>query len=295
LRPSFDGGPQPEPVVLLEKVGRVADVQPADFDGDGDLDLVVAEFGFIKTGGILLLRNQGGDQKAPVFTPEILDGRHGTIHVPVCDLNSDGRPDFVACISQEYETVVAFLNRGDARFDKQILFAANDPAYGSNGIELVDLDRDGDLDVLYTNGDTLDSNFLKPYHGVQWLENRGEFPFTHHQIDIMPGASRALAGDFDGDGDLDVFATAYFPMSLRNLRDAPELDSAVIYENTGGEKFLRRKLETGNQQHMCLEVADVDGDGDLDALIGHHASNPHEKPGDKPQVTLWRNLRIESP
>ncbi|MEJ7638220.1 MAG: VCBS repeat-containing protein [Singulisphaera sp.] len=38
------------------------------------------------------------------------------MHVPVADLNGDGRPDFVALISQEHETVVAFLNAGNNRF-----------------------------------------------------------------------------------------------------------------------------------------------------------------------------------
>ena len=42
-------------VVLLDGLGRVADVQPADFDRDGDLDLVVAEFGWRETGRLLML------------------------------------------------------------------------------------------------------------------------------------------------------------------------------------------------------------------------------------------------
>ena len=42
--------PDEEPFVLLEGVGRVADVQPCDIDQDGDLDLIVAEFGWRRTG-----------------------------------------------------------------------------------------------------------------------------------------------------------------------------------------------------------------------------------------------------
>ena len=102
------------PVTLLDGIGRVADVRAADFTGSGKLDLVVAEFGWHKTGSILLLENQTTDWAKPAFVPRVLDKRHGTTHVPVADLNGDGKPDFVAVISQEHETVVAFLNDGRA-------------------------------------------------------------------------------------------------------------------------------------------------------------------------------------
>jgi hypothetical protein len=56
LRPQPDTGAY-EPVVIASGLGRVADVRPVDVDRDGDLDLIVAEFGHRQTGGILLLRN----------------------------------------------------------------------------------------------------------------------------------------------------------------------------------------------------------------------------------------------
>ena len=161
-----------EPVTLLANVGRVADVRAADFRGTGKLDLVVAVFGLHDTGEILFLENRTADWAKPEFAPHVLDARHGAIHVPVTDLNGDGRPDFVALISQEHEVVVGFLNEGGGRFAKKTLYAAPHPGWGISGIELVDMNGDGRLDVLYTNGDILDEPYLwKPYHGVQWLEN----------------------------------------------------------------------------------------------------------------------------
>src|SRR5262249_5228566 len=194
-------------------LGRVADVQAADFDGDGDLDLVVAEFGWLNTGRVLLLENLTTDASRAVFIPSTIDPRHGTIHVPVTDLNGDGRPDFVALISQEHETVVAFLNVGDHRFQSEVIHAAPHPAFGSSGIQLVDLDGDGDQDVLMTNGDSMDSQMLRPYHGVQWLENRGSYPFRYHHLTSLYGAQRALAADLDGDGDRDIVVACFLPES----------------------------------------------------------------------------------
>ena len=112
----------------------------ADFTGDGKLDLVVAEFGWHDTGSILLLENQTTDWKQPTFTPRVLDNRHGTTHVPICDLNYDGKPDFVAVVSQDHETVVAFLNEGGGKFRKETIYSAPHPGFGCHGVEVVDLE-----------------------------------------------------------------------------------------------------------------------------------------------------------
>jgi hypothetical protein len=84
----------------LDGVGRVADVEAADFNGDGKLDLIVGVFGWTRTGEIIYLENHTTDWSQPVFARYVLDDRHGTIHVPVCDLNKDGRPDFVELIEK---------------------------------------------------------------------------------------------------------------------------------------------------------------------------------------------------
>src|SRR5579884_3215307 len=124
-----------KPFTLLSGVGRVADVQAADFNGDGKLDLIVAVFGWRNTGSVILLENQTTDWNHPHFIPHVLDDRAGAIHVPVCDLNGDGKPDFVALISQEHEEVVAFLNDGKGGFHKKLIYKAPHPAYGSTGIQ----------------------------------------------------------------------------------------------------------------------------------------------------------------
>ncbi|HVW02099.1 MAG TPA: FG-GAP repeat protein, partial [Planctomycetaceae bacterium] len=146
---------------------------------------------------------------------------------------------------------------------------AGDPAYGSSGIELIDFDRDGDLDVLMSNGDTFDSQFLKPSHGIRWLENEGSFPYVVHPVAKMPGVMRARAGDFDGDGDLDIAAVAFLQPVIAQKSPLKTFDSIVWYEQAGPEAFERHSLETGNFTHAALDIGDFNGDGRLDLAVGN--------------------------
>jgi len=272
--------------LLLSGLGRVSDVQPGDFDGDGDSDLLVAEFGHFHTGRISLLETVSVSGGIPEFREHVLDERHGTIHVPTADLNGDGRLDFVALISQEYEVVEAFLNRGDGAFQCERVFSGNDPAYGSSGIQLVDLDADGDLDVLYSNGDTFGSEHLKPYHGIRWLENRGQYPFEDHFLAGMVGVQKALAGDLDGDGDQDIAAVALMPKNLLGSAELQEHDSVLWLEQTQRGRFVRHSLERRQFHHAALELADFDDDGDLDLAVGNMLP---DDAGPVPWVTCWWN------
>jgi hypothetical protein len=284
---------------LASRLGRVCDVRPADFDGDGDLDVVVAVFGWRRSGEILLLEQRPGRDGRPEFAPRTIDKRHGTIHVPVTDLNGDGRPDFIALISQEHEAVVAFLNAGGGRFTDRTLFAASHPAFGSSGIQLVDLDADGKLDVLLTNGDVYDSPLLKPYHGVSWLRNPGgDGPFEPRPLGPLYGAQRALAGDVDGDGDLDVVATSFLGEPYYGaMRKDVGADSVVLFEQAEPGRFVRHAIERENCDYASFALGDVDGDGDLDIVAG--AFRDFRFAGAKPldpsahipgPLVIWENL-----
>jgi hypothetical protein len=276
-----------EPITLLSGVGRVADVRTADFNGDGKLDLIVACFGWNKVGEILYLENATSPGQTPVFKRRQLDDRHGAIHVPVTDLNGDGKPDFVALISQEHEAIVAFLNDGAGNFRKQTLYQAPHPGYGSSGIELVDLNGDGKLDILYTNGDVLDQPYLlKPYHAVQWLQNEGNLRFTHHTLTPLYGAHRAVAADFDGDGDLDIVAVSFLPDQNFPERKDKKADAVVVLEQTSPGVFARHSMETVTCNHVSCAAGDVFASGKQDIVLGNFCSQPVPD-----AITIWKNRR----
>ncbi len=245
---------------------RVADVEAADFGGHGWNDLVVAAFGWRKTGRISVMENRTTNPRQPSFTEHVVDPRTGAIHVIPADLNHDGKMDFVAVLAQEHETVVAYINQGNFTFEQKVIYQAPHPNWGSTGIQLVDLDKDGDLDVLLTHGDTFDDGIVKPYHGIQWLENKGTYPFTEHTIAGLAGVHRAVAADLDGDGDLDIVACAL--LAAGSDVDEKSLPALVWLEQTSRGVFVKHTIEMGFPRHATLDVGDIDGDGLPDIVTG---------------------------
>ena len=274
-----DGKSSYETIVLLEKVGRVADVQAADLDADGDLDLVVAVFGWRTTGEVLLLENLGPDEKEAGGRPrfalaDVLDPRNGAINVPIVDIDGDGRPDIVVLLAQQHETLLVLLNRGELEFEAREIYRAPHPDWGSSGIEIADLDGDGDADILMVNGDLLDNSVLKTYHRVAWFENLGEANFTEHELGAFPGAHKTRAVDMDLDGDLDVVATSFLPQFPMETRKLLKLESIIWFEQTSTRKFERHSIETYLCDHPTLDAVDFDGDGDVDLCVGNFALEP---------------------
>ena len=256
--------------VLLDKVARVSDVRAGDVDQDGDLDLVVTQFGY-NDGEIQWLENQGSWR----FASHPLQNLAGGIHGIVADLNQDGHLDIAALISQEIESIFLFYGDGAGDFRERKIYSSENPDFGSAGISLCDLDADGDLDILYCNGDAFDYSPPRPWpwHGFQWLENLGREKFRYHRVLDLGGAVNSQAADFDADGDLDIFVTSTF-----NDWDTPASQSLMLLENAGNMRFKVHALANSPTHIQSLDIGDLDHDGRLDLVTGGmHVSSPYDR------------------
>ncbi len=258
-------------------IARVADARASDFDGDGDMDVAVAGFGY-DDGETSWLENRGGWQ----FEQHVLQRLSGAINAVPSDVNGDKRPDIVALISQEWEEIWAFVNDGRGGFTSRMIWGSTNPDFGSSWLSMVDLDRDGDADILYANGDAFEyaPPNSRPWQGVQWLENRGNLSFELHRMVDLQGATSPEAVDLDGDGDLDVLL-----VTANNNWDDPAAPSLLWLENDGAMRFTLRGIATSPTHLQTVAAGDLDGDGKPDAATGGmHISRPYDRLG---RVTAW--------
>lgn len=270
-------------------LNRPKGVIAADFNGDGRIDLAVANQGNpgALNDSIAVLLNMGGG----VFGPQILL-HTGEAPYGICaaDLDGDGNPDLVAA-NRSGNTVTVLKNEGGGSFVN-----TSSPEVGllPTDVRAADFDRDGDLDlvasnILTTNVSVLlnkgDGSFLPkadypvsdagnavcpvdlngdgfpdlavagPF-GVDLLINDGDGTF-HPGGQIGSGTSRNYvnAADFDGDGDADLVTTDLF-------------DSRIsVFLNNGDATFPDAVVYTIPDWGDQVDPADLDNDGDIDLAV----------------------------
>jgi len=265
--------------VIADKIARVSDVRAADLDNDGDMDLAVAQFGY-DDGETRWIENLGNWK----FKSHILQNLSGPINVDIVDLNKNGHKDIISLVSQEWEEIYCFANDGKGHFTPNLLYGSSNQDFGSSSINICDFDKDGDDDIIYTNGDAFD--YIppqgRPWHGVQWLENKGNMKFEFHRICNFMGAYNARAVDIDNDGDLDLFVVSAF-----NLWNNPESQSFIWLENTGNMQFKKHNIANKPTHLITLDAADFNNDGLMDFVTGGmHTYPPYDRMS---RVTLWIN------
>ena len=265
--------------LIVEKIARVSDVRAGDLDNDGDVDLAVAQFGY-DDGETRWIENLGNWK----FQSHILQYLSGPINVEIVDIDNDNDLDIISLVSQEWEEIYCYINDGTGQFQPNLLFGSSNQDYGSSGISLYDLDQDQDVDILYTNGDAFD--YIppqgRPWHGVQWLENKGNLDFEFHRLCNFTGASNVRAADIDNDGDIDMFVVSAF-----NIWEDPASSSFIWLENTGGMQFVKRDISKDPTHLLTCEPGDFNNDGMIDAVTGGmHTYPPFDRMG---RITLWLN------
>lgn len=237
----------------------------ADFNKDGLMDYVVNSFGHNR-GGLYLLKQLSDKTFQTVPVREIAGATKSVIQ----DFNNDGWPDIMALFAHGDEGIWLFLNDQKGGFSTKNVLRFP-PVYGSSSFELVDMNKDGKMDIVYTAGDNSDySRILKPYHGVYIFINTGNMVFKQTYFYPVNGCTKAIATDFDQDGDMDIATIAFFA----DFKNKPE-ESFIYFEQDNASfktalKFKPHAVPVSkNGRWICMDVNDYDGDGDKDIVLGN--------------------------
>lgn len=222
---------------------------PADLDGDGDADLLL-----VRSYGTSLWLNDGTARFADVTSSGLPRDTDSTLAIALADLDGDADIDMLCGnrYGSSLQPARLCLNDGTGRFAD--VSAAHLPAdsFRVVAIAVGDVDGDSDVDALLVR-DGPDLLFV----------NNGMAVFADESSTRLPPASDDSRGvalaDVDGDGDLDALIANAGQQNRLYLNDG----RGVFVDMTaiGLPQILDRST--------ALALADVEGDGDLDLLIGN--------------------------
>jgi hypothetical protein len=277
-----DGGGGFSKRAVIEDIARVTDVRSGDFNSDGRIDLAIGQFGY-EQGEVRWMEQTGPWE----FRSHPLLNLSGTVNVCVSDFDGNGSSDIAALVSQQWEEIHLFLNDGRGNFRTRIIFGSTNEDFACSGMTVADLNRDGRPDLLFTNGDGFGPTpnpGPRPWHGVQWLENRDSGEFHHHRIGDLAGAYGPIAVDLDKDGRLDVVAVSAF-----NDWSDPRAISMMWFRSDGRGHFSPRILARRPTHLLTVAAGDFDGTGEPQLVTGaFHAWPPFDRSS---RLTYWRSQK----
>ena len=251
------------PFLMEQTIGSGFDgahsVFVADFDGDGDMDVVGAAR---DASAVKWWENTAGDGSA--WTEHTIDASFGTaFSVYTADLDGDGDVDVLGAGLTDADISWWENTAGDGTH--AWTEHAVDTGFGqAASIFAADVDGDGDNDVLGAG--------LGPDDITWWENTAGDgSAWTEWTVDgTFDGAIAVSAADVDGDGDVDVLGAASVD------------DDVTWWENTAGDGTAwAEHLVDGDFDFVrSVSAADVDGDGDVDVLGAAATDN---------EITWWEN------
>ena len=267
----------------IDARGHGMGVAAGDFDNDGWVDLYITNFGPNQ-----MWRNEGDGTFANVTEKTGTDDQRWSISAAFLDFNRDGWLDlYVAnyvnfsftnvekCVSHSgavdycgplnFDPVPErlFRNRGDGTFEDVSATSRIASEYnGALGVSCADFNGDGWIDIYVANDGRVNHLWINQRDGT--FRNEGMLAGTALNQHGMAESSMGVdAGDFDNDGDEDLFMTHL--MGQTN----------TLYVNDGNGWFDDRSLETGLSAPSLPYTAfgtaffDYDNDGWLDLLVGN--------------------------
>ena len=220
---------------------RVRTLRSADFDQDGDLDLIATSFdgdSEPRLSRISVRLNSG----AGAFPDLVAMGGGTGVAITPADLDGDGALDLA--FSADYALSVAW-NLGGGRYEARQPLTTAIQLPQTTESELADMNGDGLVDVVYATYQMLiafgmsDGSFGEPIMGS---------PISSTTIDL---------GDIDGDGDIDVFSG----------RGSNSLETAEVLVNDGsGALSVLSTIQYPGAAAIVVRLGDMDGDGSLDLV-----------------------------
>ena len=184
-------------------------------------------------------------------------GTNYTSSLSSTDMDGDGDTDILT-ISDAGNTIIWYENNGAAvaSFSDHVVSSAEDRVYS---VYAVDIDNDGDMDVVSVSGPLPSSEGPSADHTISWHENDGAAApsfIKHVMVDNIWSVRSIATDDVDGDGDMDVLSLAF------------DFGVISLYENDGAiaPDFTEQVISSTTDGPTSVYTVDVDGDGDIDVL-----------------------------